>query len=524
MSKFLEKNLASLQNRQPELARRLGCMEPRSDVLVRPSRNGEPSLRIGNTWLTSTVAPADEGRNLASDAPDGPLLVLGFGLGYHLEALANDDVLVWEPDPQTLITTLSARDMSGWLGRVRLYIDPPREADIAGRGILVHKPTARLHPEAEAHLRRIGSKLQALQRPDRPKVLVIPPIMGGSLPVTYWCAEALVELGCQISFLPFQAIKPVYDLFRLSKAEPSRLARVQKPMVQYLGETAILAAEEFQADLCFVMAQAPLVPQALTGLRQIGVPTAFWFIENYRLFDYFQDIAPYYDYFFHIQGREMADQLMALGVDGYFLPVAAHPPRHKPVEISLKDRDDYGAGIGFMGSGTYPNRRTIFNRLLDSGLDLRIWGTEWPENGPLAKVVQLGGRRLNDDEVVKVYNACDVVINLHSALGPDDPVGQSDFANPRTFEVPACGGFQLVDQVLGLGDLFEPDKEIVVFESEQDLLDKAAYYAQNKKQRQEIAKAGRSRVLTEHTYTHRMKKLLDICLGQARDGNSLKPA
>lgn len=524
MNAILEKNLAALKAGQPRLADRLGGVEPLTEAQVRPSRNGGPSLRIGKIWLTSTVDPAAEGADLAASAPGGPLLVLGFGLGYHIEALANDDVLVWEPDPAALATALSARDMSGWLSRVRLSVDPPQAPDMAGRGVLIHKPTARLHPGAEAILERLQAAATTLQRPDSPKVLVIPPIMGGSLPVTYWCAEAFAQLGCQVRFLPFQAIQPVYDVHRLSAAPPERLARLQGPLVQYLGETTILAAEEFEADLCFAMAQAPLVPQALKGLRQLGVPTAFWFIENYRLFDYFRAVAPFYDFFFHIQGQDMEDELATLGAAGHYLPVAAHPARHKPVELSAEDRRDFRGAVGFMGSGSYPNRRVIFERLIKNGLDLSIWGTEWPsDQSAVADAVKLGGRRLNDAEVVKVYNGCDVVINLHSALRPDDPVGQSDFANPRTFEVPSCGGFQLVDKVLGLERLFRPGQEIVTFDDENDLRDKAAYYLANPAKRISIAQAGRKRVLAEHTYAHRMKKLLDICLGPAKVGQGVTP-
>ena len=518
MSEFLKTNLAVLGDSQPDLAGRLAHTGSSPQALVRPSRNGEPSLRMGKAWLTSTVDPSTEGRNLAADAPEGPLLVLGFGLGYHIESLTNQDILIWEPDPQVLTAALAARELSGLLSRVRIIVDPPRPDDLAGRRTLVHKATARLHPGAEAHLLRMASGAQALERPGSPRVLVVPPIMGGSLPVTYWCAEALVELGCKVSFVPIQAIRPLYEVLLASNAEPSRLARLQKPLVQYLGETVILAAEEFQADLCFVMAQAPLVPHALKGLRQTGVPTAFWFIENYRLFNYFKDVAPFYDFFFHIQGQQMQDRLAALGVEGHFLPVAAHPPRHKPVELTAEDRRDFGATVGFMGSGSYPNRQAIFSRLLDGGLDLCIWGTEWPQNGTLGRAVQLGGRRLNEEEVVKVYNACDVVINLHSALRPDDPVGLSDFANPRTFEIPACGGFQLVDQVLGLESLFEPGKEIIIFENEEDLQEKSVYYVENQEQTAAIAQAGRTRVLAEHTYALRMKKLLDICLGPRANG------
>jgi spore maturation protein CgeB len=231
--------------------------------------------------------------------------------------------------------------------------------------------------------------------------------------------------------------------------------------------------------------------------------------------DYFRHMASAYSHFFHIQGQTLETELDRLGANHHFLPVAAHPPVHRPLDISETDRARYYAPVGFMGHG-YPNRQLVFSRLAQRGLPLAIWGTAWPKKGGWKLLVREHGRRLTSDEVVKVYNACDVVLNLHSSPTADDGVAKADFVNPRTFEVAACGGFQLVDRVQGLEKLFAPGREIAVFGSEDELLEMARYYLANPEERARIAQAGRRRVLNEHTYYHRMERLLTICLGPAR--------
>jgi spore maturation protein CgeB len=126
-------------------------------------------------------------------------------------------------------------------------------------------------------------------------------------------------------------------------------------------------------------------------------------------------------------------------------------------------------------------------------------------------------RYLEAEEVVKVYNGCEIVLNLHSS--PQDahrPEG-ADWVNPRTLEVPACGGFMLVDRVRGLERFLEPGREVAVFENEAQLLEMVEHYRRYPEQRAAIAQAGRRRVLAQHTYYHRMEALLERCLGPARE-------
>jgi hypothetical protein len=80
----------------------------------------------------------------------------------------------------------------------------------------------------------------------------------------------------------------------------------------------------------------------------------------------------------------------------------------------------------------------------------------------------------------------------------------------RHFEVPAYGGFQLVYHTAELSSCFEIGKECDVFHDEAELLDKIHYYLNHSRERREIAAAGQRRVLSEHLYSHRITKLVDL--------------
>src|SRR6185436_7068680 len=105
----------------------------------------------------------------------------------------------------------------------------------------------------------------------------------------------------------------------------------------------------------------------------------------------------------------------------------------------------------FAGAG-YRNRRLAFRSLLDLGL--KVWGSDWSGAGVLDAVVQRGGARIDPDELVRIANATDVNLNLHSSTYVDGVEPNGDFVNPRTFELAAAGAFQLVDERALLPSLF----------------------------------------------------------------------
>ncbi|MDD3051281.1 MAG: glycosyltransferase, partial [Candidatus Cloacimonetes bacterium] len=245
------------------------------------------------------------------------------------------------------------------------------------------------------------------------------------------------------------------------------------------------------------------------SFRKLEIKTAFWFVEDYRRFQYWKEYAPLFDLFLTIQRGDFFRELSMIGCqEPYYLPMAASKNVHKPLHLD-DGLNKYAADISFMGEG-YPNRHNLFMQLLD--YDFKLWGTGWENNQAFSGILQKNGERVSIDETVKIYNATKININLHSSMNPDLFEAVSDFINPRTFEIMACGAFQLVDRRDALLEFFIEDEEIVTFSSIQELREKINYYLKNEEERKRIAQNAQRKVLGMHTYQHRLTEIINLTL------------
>jgi len=105
-------------------------------------------------------------------------------------------------------------------------------------------------------------------------------------------------------------------------------------------------------------------------------------------------------------------------------------------------------------------------------------------------------------ETPSVYASSSISFNATSFQMPKT-------VNQRVFDVPLCGGFLLTDRQEDLLELFADD-EVALYESSEDVADKARYYLANPAIRASIAARARKRILNEHTYRHRMGSMLDM--------------
>ncbi len=80
--------------------------------------------------------------------------------------------------------------------------------------------------------------------------------------------------------------------------------------------------------------------------------------------------------------------------------------------------------------------------------------------------------------------------------------------NQRVFDVPACNGFILTDHRYQMEKLFEPGKEIAVYNSIDEIPQLVEKYLKDEPARKQIIKAARKRILAEHTYDCRLKVLI----------------
>ncbi|WP_419787915.1 CgeB family protein [Pseudodesulfovibrio sp.] len=343
------------------------------------------------------------------------------------------------------------------------------------------------------------------------RILVVLPLYGGSLPIGRYVVSALRDEGHLVEVFEAPEFNEAYESLKKLKVTTDRLSYLQNSFLNVISQSVLAKVETFEPDMVLAMAQAPLNQQALKRLRRDGVTTAMWFVEDYQLFTYWKSYAPLYDIFAVIQREPFLHELEVIGQpNALYLPLAALPEFHKPLELSPVERRKFGSAVSFMGAG-YPNRRRAFRELVDR--DFKLWGTEWEGDHVLMPLVQMQGARVSPEDCVKIFNATTINLNLHSSIQAEELVTGGDFINPRTFELAACGAFQLVDRRALMSEMFEDD-ELAIFESMDELVEKITYFLDHPEEMKSIATKGRERVLQDHTYQARMRTLIDFTAKQ----------
>jgi spore maturation protein CgeB len=108
-----------------------------------------------------------------------------------------------------------------------------------------------------------------------------------------------------------------------------------------------------------------------------------------------------------------------------------------------------------------------------------------------------GGSISYHRELPAFYQCVAVNLNLTS-------LQMKNGVNQRVFDVPAAGAFLLTDYKDALWELFAPD-EVVTFRTIEEAQEKLAYYVKYPGARRQIATRARERVLSQHTYGHRLQ-------------------
>ena len=95
-------------------------------------------------------------------------------------------------------------------------------------------------------------------------------------------------------------------------------------------------------------------------------------------------------------------------------------------------------------------------------------------------------------------------INLNIALK-----GIEGGTTQRIMDIMGAGGFVLTNYCEETAELFEEDKEIVMFRTPEELIQKVDYYLEHEEEREQIARVGHERAMNDYTYEKKIKKLLD---------------
>ncbi len=516
-----EHNMRVVQDRFPDLYSRLlqSTDEEEQGVELRNTIQG-PALWRRGTCLDHAekpVAAAETwvGRSLRESRlkkATGVLLV-GFGSGYHVEKFlenSNIPVSCVEPSIAALRLALSARDLRDVLSKIRsLQVGSPSEGlkIEAGMELVVRPHNVALDAKLVEQWKGAfyGKRgISALH----PKIGVLGPIQGGTIPTGLYTYNALLRWGQRARRLDMSGFNDGFNLMDQFLSADLRKGVMRNTYVEMLSQLLLESFTEKPVDILICMAQSPITPRVLTELRRRGVITVLWFVEDYLRFTYWRELAQFYDFIFTIQKGECLDAIKKAGAgEVHYLPTACDPYLHVPMKLTAEDREKWGSPVSFVGAG-YHNRQQMFASL--ASYPFKIWGSEWPLCKPFDRMVQEESRRIAPEEYIKIFNASDVNLNLHSSMERDGVEPNGDFLNPRTFELASCGAFQLVDKRVLLPEAFDIGTEIITFDDLPDLREKIDYYLAHPEEREEVNRRSRARVLKDHTYDNRIEQMLSV--------------
>jgi spore maturation protein CgeB len=316
-----------------------------------------------------------------------------------------------------------------------------------------------------------------------------------------YCKNAFTEIGHDADLF-------TYNDERISSRLPF-LGNIERTLV---GKSLIKKISEFRPKLVLVIKGERITPELILEIKKkFQIPVANYWIDDPNSIDVSQKISPAYDYFFSNDPDAVEIHKESGCPHVRFLSFGLLPDLHKKTKLSEEEYEEYESEICFAGSVS-EGRIKVLKEL--SNFNLKIWSQrhvysfeeksqvkikKLPSSSPLYS--KFTDRAVWDEELVKVYNASKIVLNIHSPQTV--PI-------MRDFEVTGCGAFLMTDYARGLETMFNPGEEIICYKETEELKDLVKFYLSHPAEREEIARKGNLRANRDHTYARRMEELISF--------------
>lgn len=208
---------------------------------------------------------------------------------------------------------------------------------------------------------------------------------------------------------------------------------------------------------------------------------------------------------FWVTAGGLVDKYRRLGFRNvHHMVQGVDPAVHRHIE---EDVPNYKCQVAFAGTNK-AGRERLLRAVMRAGFDLKIWGTRWPKDMPVA------GEFIGGDDFARLCFNADIV------LGVNDNNRIPDYFSLRTAQTLASRGFHVTSYVPGLEKWFENGKHLVWFKIERkrlppwqcdysDCISVIRRYIGSPQERRRIAACGQEHVYKFFTWEHRLSKVLE---------------
>ncbi len=349
---------------------------------------------------------------------------------------------------------------------------------------------------------------------------------------------ALVSLGHEVIEFDYDLTETFSHLDLDNPADQEYIVANRPRLEEALLRQLRAVHRERAVDLFFsYFYSACITPSALAEIRRPGIPTVNFYCNAAHQFHLVADIAPHYDVCM-VPERQALAGYTAIAARPIYIQMAANPDVYRPYDVPrIYD-------VTFVGQ-RYLNRAEWLGYLHRHGINVRAWGPGWPavpaqtdndgtslarrmrrhagrlkrsiakwfagnRHGTQRATTDLPAERcgppLSDEELILMYSRSHISLNFSEVQ--DQRTGQiKRHIRLRDFEVPMCGALYFTGYQEELADYYEIGREVVCYDSIEELADKVRYYLLHESEAQKIREAGLRRARRDHTWANRFRQL-----------------
>jgi spore maturation protein CgeB len=276
---------------------------------------------------------------------------------------------------------------------------------------------------------------------------------------------------------------------------------------------AVEIIERYKPDIIMTMVGYKMDQKLMEFLKKINSIRCIWLTEDPFYIDMSLHLVRDYHYIFTIDlGAFEYFKKRFPQKNIYHLPLGTDPVLYYPIE----PKEEYLYDVCLVGF-PYPERIELINQLLKhTQYSLIVVGPFWKKNivnHKQNRSLTIINKWMEPEWIRNQFNCSKIILNPHRSYKFSKNINTLEIENKsinnRTFDIAACGGFQLLSNKPDLEMHFET-QDMVAYSCLEECIDLVNHYVNDEASRDEYRKNALKRVMESHTFAHRVEFILKI--------------
>lgn len=327
--------------------------------------------------------------------------------------------------------------------------------------------------------------------------------------MTIWKPKSVLIAGpvSQDSFaeniiytLGHMGISPIYD-HRLTQEQYTNRWRntwqefMQRAFHGYIPPQEcwlVKAAQEYHPELFLAPTQV-IQEETLVELKRASVQFCVsWWGDSPGNMTRMGLLSNQWDIIF-VKDPDAVTKFRRVGLNAQLLHEAMNPAWHKPLAEQTNENL-------VIAGNFYGYRQFLVLKLVKSGVKVELYGGELPRwVEPEIRRFHTG-RYIVREEKSRVFGEAMACLNSSQII-------EGNSLNCRAFEIAGAGGLHLMEYKPIISECFEPGKEVLTFDSLDELMGHIDLARRFPGEMKKIREAAASRAYAEHTYKNRLERI-----------------